>query len=313
MPDASRVLAFRVPPQRYTVAGIFSVTVHGVLVLSALVWAQETLWLEPLRGPLERRQPDPLRYVLLLPSPPGPVDARLDSAATSVHRLGATSRVAGPRQEVQAPLPAEPEPPMTGAVVTASLAEPSSDGWGPPVQTHEIGPGEVASIAGAGSAPIKYARLDQRDKIRVGDIDVEQPDGNASAGEGDRLGNSRVAELVGPAAAACPALRRAGSEQHQQVIVSIGFEVDANGAVDPGTLHVVQSPAKPQTEHRLYAHMYAVAIGTKVDREMPAAEQLYDSVVTRDVRQHVAALRFRPALRGGLPIRSSVLVSCQSP
>ena len=46
---------------------------------------------------------------------------------------------------------------------------------------------------------------------------------------------------------------------------------------------------------------------------LPDAEPVYDSVVTRDVRQHIAALQFRPALRDGRPIRSSVLVSCQSP
>jgi hypothetical protein len=119
-------------------------------------------------------------------------------------------------------------------------------------------------------------------------------------------------ELVGPAATACPALRRTDSGHHRPVIVSIGFDVDARGAVDPASLHVVQSPAKPQTEHRVYAHMYAVAIGARVDRALAHSDPVFDSVVTRDVRQHIATLQFRPALRDGLPIRSSVLVSCQA-
>jgi hypothetical protein len=201
---------------------------------------------------------------------------------------------------------------MTGAVVPAARLAASRGQVESKVQMEEIGPGEVASIAGAGSTPIDYARVDQRDQIKVGDIDPEGPDGRTSIGYGDRPGTIQVAELIGPVATACPALRRADSEQHRQVTVSIGFVVDVHGVVDPVTLHVVESPAKPQTEHRLYGHMYAVAIGARVDPALPQAEPVYDSVVTRDVRQHIAALRFRPALRDGLPIRSSVLVSCQS-
>jgi hypothetical protein len=290
------------------VAGIFSVTFHGMLALGALVWARESVWLDPYRGPMERPQPYPLHYVVLLPAPSPP----------SVPPGQPSSRPVAARQQSRELAPGPREPPMTGAVVAPAPQDPSTGAVESRVQMEEIGPGEVASIAGAGSTPIDYARVDQRDQIKVGEIDVgeidpEGPDGRASIEYGDRPGTIQVAELVGPAATACPALRRADSEQHRQVTVSVGFDVDVHGAVDPASLHVVQSPAKPQTEHRRYAHMYAVAIGAKVDPALPDAEPVYDSVVTRDVRQHIAALHFRPALRDGRPIRSSVLVSCQSP
>lgn len=311
MADASRVLVFRIPPKRYTLAGIFSVTVHGVVALGALVWARQSVWVEPFRGPVDRPRPYPLHYVVL-PPPPPLMSVRPDSAAIPVHRRQPAPRLVPPRGQSRAPPSERREPPMTGAMVPAARLAPSSGAVEPKVRMEEIGPGEVASIAGAGSTPIDYARVDQRDQIKVGDIDSDGPDGTASIGYGDRPGTVRVAELIGPVATACPALRRAESEEHRHVIVSVGFDVDVHGVVDPATLHVVQSPAKPQTEHRLYGHMYAVAISARVDRALSRVEPVYDSVVTRDVRQHIAALRFRPALRDGLPIRSSVLVSCQS-
>jgi hypothetical protein len=38
----------------------------------------------------------------------------------------------------------------------------------------------------------------------------------------------------------------------------------------------------------------------------------YDSVVTAEVASHVTGLVFRPAMRDGRAIRSTVLVSCQT-
>ena len=44
-------------------------------------------------------------------------------------------------------------------------------------------------------------------------------------------------------------------------------------------------------------------------RILPAAN---DSVLTEEVASHVAGLAFRPALREGQAIRSTVLVSCRT-
>jgi hypothetical protein len=243
MAHTGRVLVFRVPPKRYTLAGICSVTVHGMVALGALVWARQSLRLEPLSGPAERQRPYPLRYVVVLPPPPL-VSVRSASPATSVKARQPTPPLDQPRRQSRAPASERPEPPMTGAVVPAALLAASRGQVESKVHMEEIGPGEVASIAGAGSTPIDYARVDQSDQIKVGDIDPEGPDGRTSIGYGDRPGTIQVAELIGPVATACPALRRADSEQHRQVTVSIGFVVDVHGVVDHVALHVVESPAK---------------------------------------------------------------------
>lgn len=93
--------------------------------------------------------------------------------------------------------------------------------------------------------------------------------------------------------------------------MSVAFVVDTNGAVDPVTLRVIESPNRPQTDHRFHSHSYIVGATVRDDPERldPAA---YDSLVTLDVASHVADLVFRPALRDGRAIRSSVLVSCQT-
>ncbi len=180
------------------------------------------------------------------------------------------------------------------------------------VPVPEIVPSDLASIAGTEPAPVEY----------TGDVDPAQPDlsaggpegpdGNSAALSGDAGETSSVADLIGSVATACPILRRlyAGPDE---VIVSIGFDVDVEGVVDSATMHVVQSPAKPLDERQHYTHRYSVGTRDKVDRALRALAPAYDSVVTADVRQHVAALQFRPALRNGRPIRSSVLISCHSP
>jgi hypothetical protein len=87
--------------------------------------------------------------------------------------------------------------------------------------------------------------------------------------------------------------------------------VDTNGAVDPATLRVIESPDRPQTEHRFHSHIYVVGATVRVDpgRIAPAA---FDSVLTEEVASHAAGLVFRPALSEGRAIRSTVLVSCQT-
>jgi hypothetical protein len=126
-----------------------------------------------------------------------------------------------------------------------------------------------------------------------------------------KRGLDRVAELVGRTGSACPELRTPAAWTKREFAVALAFVVDTNGAVDPATLRVIESPGRPQTEHRVYSHIYVVGATVRVDarRINPA---VYDSVLIQDVASHVAGLVFRPALREGRAIRSNVLVSCQT-
>jgi hypothetical protein len=93
--------------------------------------------------------------------------------------------------------------------------------------------------------------------------------------------------------------------------VAVAFVVDTNGTVDPATLRVIESPGRPQTDHRFHARIYVVGTSVRMDPgRIPATA--YDSVLTEEMASHVAGLMFRPALREGLAIRSTVLVSCQT-
>jgi len=93
--------------------------------------------------------------------------------------------------------------------------------------------------------------------------------------------------------------------------VSVAFVVDTNGAVEPATLQVIESPGQPRTDRRFHARVYVVGASMRVDagRILPAAN---DSVLTEEVASHVAGLAFRPALREDQAIRSTVLVSCRT-
>jgi hypothetical protein len=124
-------------------------------------------------------------------------------------------------------------------------------------------------------------------------------------------GIDRLAELVPGAGAACPVLPVPEGWAHRGLAVSMAFVVDTNGMVDRRTLRIIESPSRPQTDHRFRAHIYVV--GTKVRPNAgPADPVAYDSVVTREVASHVADLMFRPALKEGRTVRSTVLISCQA-
>jgi hypothetical protein len=124
-------------------------------------------------------------------------------------------------------------------------------------------------------------------------------------------GIDRVAELVPGAGAACPVIPVPAAWTHRGLAVSMAFVVDTNGMVDRTTLQVIESPSRPLTEHRFQSHIYVV--GTKVQPKAgPVNAAAYDSVVTREVASHVADLMFRPALKEGRTVRSTVLISCQT-
>jgi hypothetical protein len=93
----------------------------------------------------------------------------------------------------------------------------------------------------------------------------------------------------------------------------VAFVVDTSGKVDPSRIHIVQSPGRPPARRGFYPRIYVV--GTKAGGTWGGGDPArYDSLVTSAVTKHIAALRFRPALVGGRPVSSTVLVAChQSP
>ena len=119
----------------------------------------------------------------------------------------------------------------------------------------------------------------------------------------------QAAALVTPAGSACPELPVPSKWGGRPVSVAVAFVVDTSGKVDPSQLRVIQSPGREPTGRRFYPRIYVV--GTKAG---PAADHLdpggYDSLLTRAVTSHIAGLRFRPALVGGRPVSSTVLVAC---
>jgi hypothetical protein len=161
---------------------------------------------------------------------------------------------------------------------TVNSSEPASS----PVQVSELSPGAVAGVGQVSAAP-------------------SLPEG----------GLDQVAELKEGAGSACPEFRPPQALAHRGLAVTIAFVVDAYGVVDRTTLRVIESPGRPQTEHKFQSHIYVVGARVRPDRGHidPAA---YDSVVSDEVASHVADLAFRPALREGRTVRSTVLISCQT-
>ena len=119
----------------------------------------------------------------------------------------------------------------------------------------------------------------------------------------------QAAALVTPAGSACPELPVPPEWGGRPVSVAVAFVVDTSGKVDPSQLRVIQSPGREPTGRRFYPRIYVV--GTRAG---PAADHLdpagYDSLLTQAVTRHIAGLRFRPALVGGRPVSSTVLVAC---
>lgn len=129
------------------------------------------------------------------------------------------------------------------------------------------------------------------------------------AGPPDLRGVYQAATLVTPAGSACPELPVPPEWNGREVSVAVAFVVDTTGKVDPSRLQIVESPGRRPAGRGFYPRIYVVGTkaGTGTSRVSPAS---YDSVATEAVTRHVSALRFRPALVGGKPVRSTVLVAC---
>jgi len=236
-----------------------------------------------LNRPPTRLGPRPERRRPGLPAPVAPVMA-LATLASVVNVVNAASPIAPER----APESAPPSAPRRPAFEAEALAP------GATVATGQI-------IAPADSGPTGGRGVAAMLGFQAPTIGVEP------AGDGV----DRVPELVGGASSACPEPRPPGPGTSRQSAVTVAFVVDTNGAVDRPTLEVLESPGQPRTDHRFHARVYVVGASMRVDagRILPAAN---DSVLTEEVASHVAGLAFRPALREGQAIRSTVLVSCRT-
>jgi hypothetical protein len=118
-----------------------------------------------------------------------------------------------------------------------------------------------------------------------------------------------AATLVTPAGSACPELPVPPEWDGREVSVAVAFVVDTTGKVDPSRLHIVESPGRRPDGRGFYPRIYVV--GTRAEASTSRVDPArYDSVVTDVVTRHVSALRFRPALVGGRPVQSTVLVAC---
>ena len=119
----------------------------------------------------------------------------------------------------------------------------------------------------------------------------------------------QAAALVTPAGSACPELPAAPAWVGREVAVAVAFVVDTGGKVDPSRIHIVESPGRLPAGRGFYPRIYVV--GSKAGPTRGGVDPArYDSLVTNAVTSHIAALQFRPALVGGRPVRSTVLVAC---
>jgi hypothetical protein len=119
----------------------------------------------------------------------------------------------------------------------------------------------------------------------------------------------QAATLVTPAGSACPELPVPPEWYGREVSVAVAFVVDTSGRVDPSRIQTVESPGRQSTGRRFYPRIYVV--GTKAGPARGGVNPAsFDSLVTLAVTTHIAALRFRPALVGGRPVGSTVLVAC---
>jgi hypothetical protein len=176
-----------------------------------------------------------------------------------------------------------------------------------------VGAGALSADPNAPGGPNLLARLGFRVPGAGDRASGLDPRPGLADGDSASPGGTRVAELLTPDGTACPSLRRPPAWGQRDLTVSVAFVVDQRGFVDRRSLRVVQSPERPQTDYHYYPHIYAVSSTGRVDGKLRDVAAAYDSVVTDDVVSHVADLLFRPALRDGQPISSTVLVSCQSP
>jgi hypothetical protein len=241
-----------------------------------------------LNGPPTRPGPRPERRPPRSPAPVAPVRPSAPLPGAVVESASQSTAQNTPQKGPQiAPQRAQPSAPRPPTLETEALAPGVTVGIGQIVPTSHSD-----STARRGLAGMLGFR------------------GPTTAVEPARHGTDRLPELVGGAGSACPELGPPARTEPQSA-VAVAFVVDTNGRVDPATLHVIESPGQPRTDHQFHPRVYVVGPSGRVDPgRTPLAAS--DSVLTEEVASHVAGLVFRPALRADHVIRSTVLVSCQT-
>jgi hypothetical protein len=292
-------LVQRAPWSRWAGAG--SLAVHGLLLAFAGWGMQGEYRLPTLTAAENVTRAARVRYLLGGPQPThlGPKPQRPPAR----QQQPATSLEPSPQQRTP-PKPASPEratpEPLLGASSVTGPATPAA------IEVQELSPGVITGTGSIGPTPGPLAGSGFRPAPSVR-LRAESPREVARS----RRGPDRVAELVSGVGSACPELTRPAGRSHREVAVSVAFVVDTNGRVDRQTLRVIGSPNRPQTDNQFHSRIFIVG-ATARDRRDHLDAVSYDSLVTGDVASHVSHLAFRPAMRGGRAIRSTVLVSCQS-
>ncbi len=281
-----------------------SAALHAVL-FGLAAWATGRPHTAPPSAPaLHVTRAHAVHYLVLPPDPPEPTPE--------------PERRPASRTRLLAPV-AVPNPPSSAKSVTdqgSQIAQPQR-----PLVVAELPSGSIAGVGpgiatggpDAATGPGLYGRLGFRRPGAAGHGQGSDPRPFLGKGDPTRRGTTRVVELLSGAGTACPELRRPPGRPEGEIAVAIAFVVDTSGAVDPATLRIIESPDRVPTEHRFYSHIYAVSTTARVDGHLRDVATGYDSVLTEEVVSHVRGLLFRPAMRQGRVIRSTVLVSCQSP
>jgi hypothetical protein len=281
-----------------------SAALHTVLFALAAWATGQPHGAAPAAPALHLTRTHAVHYLVLPPDPPEPTP---EPERRPASRTRLVAPIAVPKKPSSATSvtdegskPAPPQPPH----LAAELPSGSIAG---------VGPGLATGGADAATGSGLYGRLGFRRAGAGGPGTGSDPRPFLGEGDPTRRGATRVVELVSGAGTACPELRRPPGQREREVVVAIAFVVDTSGAVDPATLQVIESPDRLRTEHRYYSHIYAVSTSARIDGHLRDIAAGYDSVLTEEVASHVRGLLFRPAMRKGRVIRSTVLVSCQSP
>lgn len=292
-PGPERALRVLPPRHRWSrVAFAWSTALHA-FGFALMTWVTRGEYQSPAPTVLHTSRAYALHYFVLSRSRPQP--------RPEIRPEPQPQRPPVSRPQSVIPMKAQVPPPVT-IPAPASRSEPTPS----PLQIRELAPGAVAGvgqvIAGSGPDASPGPGLLGRLGFRVpGPGEVGPP----------QHGLDRVAELMAGAGSACPELRPPVALAHRGLAVTVAFVVDTHGVVDRSTLRVIESPGRPQTEHQFQSHIYVVGARVRPDRGQidPTA---YDSVVSHEVANHVADLAFRPALKEGRTVRSTVLISCQA-
>ncbi len=255
-------------------------------------------------SPRQATRADLVRYLVLNRPPTRPAprrERRPPRPPEPVGQVRPSTALPASVSETESPSPSTPSDPPPSAPQSAA----SSAALRPTLEVEALAPGATAGIGHIISTPHSDST---GGRGLAGMLGFSGP----AAGVGPaRRGLDQLAELVGGAGAACPALRSPGASAKPHGAVTVAFVVDTGGRVDRATLQVIESPGQPRTDHRFQARVYVVGASLRVTpgRTRPA---VVDSVLTEQVASHVAGLVFRPALQEGRVVRSTVLVSCQT-